>query len=241
LARIHRDFFPAAYNCPHEVERVGTAGDGGRWTCGLSRLADTEDCIIYSFGNNYEATFEAEVLESTRNCQIWGYDYRSKSLGSDIPSSQHARTHFHRFGLAGTDKHADRPPMYTLQSLMKQNGHSHIDILKIDTEGLEFETLTSVVKSCLESGTPLPFGQLLVEIHLWSKTFAEFLSWWESLEAAGLRPFWGEPNLVYQNYNKQGTTDLAQYSFLNIKGDSIFIKEPQQPPSEVHHNHDDLE
>jgi hypothetical protein len=75
-------------------------------------------------------------------------------------------------------------------------GHSHIDILKVDTEGLEFDALTTAIKPYLESGEPLPFGQLLIEIHLWSKTFAEFLSWWESLEAAGLRPFWGEVSTV---------------------------------------------
>ncbi|KAF8234359.1 hypothetical protein L208DRAFT_841438 [Tricholoma matsutake] len=233
------DFFPGAYNCPHEVERVGTVGDGGRWTCGLSHLADKEDCIIYTFGNNYESTFEAEILDSTRHCQIWGYDYRTKSLGPDIPKAHLGRTHFRRFGLAGTDKHgpSDRPHMYTLESLIKLNGHSHIDILKVDAEGLEFEALTTAIKPYLESGGALPFGQLLIEIHLWGKSFAEFLSWWESLEAAGLRPFWGEPNLVYQNYNKHGTTDLAQYSFLNVKGDNVFITELRRSSSEQHIEH----
>jgi hypothetical protein len=32
---------------------------------------------------------------------------------------------------------------------------------------------------------------------------------------------------VYVNYNREtGTSDLAEYSFLNIKGDNIFIKDP---------------
>lgn len=44
------DFFPAIFNCPHEVERVGNMGDGGRWLCGLSRIEDKPDCIAYSFG-----------------------------------------------------------------------------------------------------------------------------------------------------------------------------------------------
>ena len=56
----------------------------------------------------------------------------------------------------------------------------------------------------------MPFGQLQLEVHVWGKKFDEFLSWWEKLEAAGLRPFWTEPNLVYQNYNKQGNSDLAE-------------------------------
>lgn len=25
------DFFPPAFNCPHEMERVGRLGDGGKW------------------------------------------------------------------------------------------------------------------------------------------------------------------------------------------------------------------
>jgi len=88
----------------------------------------------------------------------------------------------------------------------------------------------------------LPFGQLQLEIHLWRRPFEQILSWWESLEDAGLRPFWTEPNLPYLNYVRGHEPDLAevrflalsrtvidlsfQYSFLNIKGDNIFIKNP---------------
>ncbi|KAF8890931.1 methyltransferase domain-containing protein [Infundibulicybe gibba] len=224
------DFFPPAYNCPHEVERLGALGDGGKWVCGLSRVESKPDCVVYSFGINYESSFEAEILANTENCEIWGYDFSVKSFGPQIPSSLAHRTHFHAFGLSGSDKHgpADDPKMYTLDSLMKMNGHTHIDILKIDIEGWEFETVTTLVKSYLSAGLPLPFGQLQLEIHIWNKSFAEFLTWWETLEEAGLRPFWTEPNLVYQNYNKQGTSDLAEYSFLNIKGNNVFIKDPQR-------------
>ena len=44
------DFFPASYNCPHEIERIGAFGDGGKWVCGLSRIVEKPDCVIYSFG-----------------------------------------------------------------------------------------------------------------------------------------------------------------------------------------------
>lgn len=44
-----------------------------------------------------------------------------------------------------------------------------------------------------------------------------------------------QPNLVYQNYNKKtGTADLAEYSFLNIKGDNIFVKDPRSPADRAH-------
>ena len=39
---------------------------------------------------------------------------------------------------------------------------------------------------------PLPFGQLQLEIPTYDKTFEDFLEWWETLEDAGLRPFWTE-------------------------------------------------
>ena len=103
--------------------------------------------------------------------------------------------------------------MYTLETLMKLNGkrillffsvtlliiviiimtgHTHIDILKIDIEGWEFETITTLLNPYVATGEPLPFGQLQLEIHIWNKSFAEYLTWWETLENAGLRPFWTE-------------------------------------------------
>ena len=96
-------------------------------------------------------------------------------------------------------------------TLTYPSGHSYIDILKVDTEGLEFEALTTAIKPYLESGRPLPFGQLLIEIHLWSKTFAEFLSWWESLELVGLRPFWGEV-ISFTPTSFQGLTLILIFS-----------------------------
>ncbi|THU93793.1 hypothetical protein K435DRAFT_861171 [Dendrothele bispora CBS 962.96] len=225
------DFFPAAYNCPHELVRVGALGDGGKWVCGLSRVETKKDCVIYSVGINHESSFEAQLLTSTSHCEVWGYDFSVSSFGPQITRSLSPRTHFFAYGLAGND-HIPPPnapstdyPMYTLQSLMKMNGHTHIDILKVDIESWEFETLTTMLKPYLESGEPLPFGQLQLEIHLWNKTFEDFLEWWEMLESAGLRPFMTEPNLVYVNYNRQASADLAEYSFLNIKGDNIFIKD----------------
>lgn len=130
--------------------------------------------------------------------------------------------------------------------------------------------MAAIVRPFLVTGRPLPFGQINLEMHVWNKNFAEFLSWWEMLETAGLRPFMTEvrlrlyflgccelisrprlqPNLVYQNYNKQSNTELAevrlhvpdaclgpssslsiQYSFLNVKGYNVFIAD--SPPPDV--------
>lgn len=223
-------FFPPAFDCPHELERIGALGDGGKWACGMSRLEHKPDCIIYTFGMNYATTFEAELLERTRHCQVWGYDYRSNSFGSHIKNSY--RAHFFSWGLANFDSHEshNNPKLYTLKTLLETNKHDHIDVLKIDIEGWEFDTLSQIIQPYISSGEPLPFGQLIVEIHAWDKKFENFLPWWEMLEQAGLRPFMNEINLVYQNYNRGKDTDLAEYSFINIKGNNIFISDPQDAP-----------
>jgi hypothetical protein len=44
------DFFIPAFACPHRVRRVGTLGDGGKWVCGLERIAEQPSCVIYSVG-----------------------------------------------------------------------------------------------------------------------------------------------------------------------------------------------
>lgn len=220
------DYFPAAFNCPHEVRRIGALGDGGKWVCGISRVEDKPDCVVYSVGINQDSSFEADLLVNTRHCKVWGYDFSVKGFATQIPYSERGRTEFHPFGLAGFDKPASgkEPAMYTLKSLMSMNGHEFIDILKVDIEGWEFDTITAMIKSYVELGKPLPFGQLQLEIHAWDKSFEQFLKWWEGLEESGLRPFWTEPNMVYVNYAAEGKPQLAEYSFLNIKGDNPFIR-----------------
>jgi hypothetical protein len=44
------DFFLPSFRCPHRVERIGIMGDGGKWVCGLERIAPKSQCRIYSFG-----------------------------------------------------------------------------------------------------------------------------------------------------------------------------------------------
>jgi len=107
---------------------------------------------------------------------------------------------------------------------MAKNGHTFIDILKLDIEGSEFDVLDSIFKEY--KGRPLPFGQLQLEVHVGSKSFADYLHWWERLEAAGLRPFWTEPNLPDVNYYRHEPT-VAEWSFINIRGNHILVNQPE--------------
>ncbi|KAH9028782.1 methyltransferase domain-containing protein, partial [Lactarius pseudohatsudake] len=210
------DFFIPFFRCPHHVERVGVLGDGSKWVCGMERIARPEKCVINSFGINGESRFEAALLERVPGCEVevWGYNlgynYSVNSLGPEIIGDPELRdrTHFKPFALGGTNSHADHddPKYWTLESLMDLNGtwfsgHTFIDILKIDIEGGEFDALSALLSACTAEGNVLPVGQLQLEIHAREgrEIFEYFARWWVALEAAGLRPFWTEPNLVYIN------------------------------------------
>lgn len=186
--------------------------------CVAHRLLTRARAYLRNAGQDWESSWEAAVLEATQHCQIWGYDHQSKSFGgqvSHVSFARRQRAHFtSRVQLGPEDKHekGDTPQLYTLETLMERNGHTFIDILKVDLEGYEFDTFKAMVQPYVNSGRPLPFGQLQVELHLWGKRFAEFLDWWNLLEEAGLRPVVMEPNLVYVNYNRQSGAELAEVS-----------------------------
>ncbi|KAL6303533.1 methyltransferase domain-containing protein [Sparassis latifolia] len=249
------DFFIPAFNCPHRVERIGTMGDGGKWVCGMDRIAKQKECVVYSFGVNGESSFEAEILERAPGCQIWGYDFSVSSFGPEIElvPELKERAHFYPYALGDVNNHgpgAD-PPVHTLASLMEVNGHNFIDILKIDIEGNEFTSLekflefyTSGAGANRRYGRPpinappaawkepevvLPIGQIQIEIHARTDTdygtFSAFKGWWEKLEAAGLRPFWTEPNMVYVNLIRGARPDLVEYSFMNLRGNHALVSD----------------
>ncbi|HEU6449047.1 MAG TPA: FkbM family methyltransferase, partial [Verrucomicrobiae bacterium] len=50
-------------------------------------------------------------------------------------------------------------PTVDLETLMRQNGHNHIDLLKLDIEGAEYEVMDGLLKK------QIPIRQVLVEFH----------------------------------------------------------------------------
>ncbi|KAH8724641.1 methyltransferase domain-containing protein [Phaeosphaeriaceae sp. PMI808] len=228
------DFFPATWTCPHDFQRVGRLGDGGKWVCGMSiyeslpapNFATAEnvevrevsspltegELVIYSFGINGESSFEAEMLERVPSARIWGYDFSVEGWGAQIPSNQRHRTFFKKIGLGKTDQLDESPAFYTLPTLMKNNNHTYIDILKIDIEGSEYDALDTFMDAfdgiqSASGQSVLPIGQVMIELHLGdgvnlsnsdaggSVDFDRFRKWWERLERMGMRPAWIEINL----------------------------------------------
>ncbi|KAM0164023.1 hypothetical protein ACHAPG_000773 [Botrytis cinerea] len=246
------DFFPATWTCPHDIQRVGRLGDGGKWVCGMSlyekhhspspstssaqtaQPVDPEPGItIYSFGVNDESTFEAEMLTRIPLAQIYAYDFSVTKFGPQLSSSHASRAHFHKYGLGAKDIPSRTPPFYTLQTLMKQNSHSYIDILKIDIEGSEYTALDSFMDFHDKEGGgsgKLPVGQVMIELHLVDDEhvhFERFTKWWERLEKFGMRPTWFETNLLAVTLG-EGKTDprCVEYVWVNVNDErSILLGE----------------
>lgn len=207
-------YFPASFVCPHDIQRVGPLSDGGKWICGMSLYEEKPraKCVIYSFGVNYETRFEGEMLERT-DCEIFAYDASVASMG---PEATGPRSTFKPYFIGRTDHvDAEGRTWKTLKTLMQENGHDWIDILKVDIEGSEYQTFDAIMD---DFGDVLPFSQLQMELHVRGDmiSFPDFLKWWERLESKGVYPWWTELNL---NPTFGGDKDWAsEYCFLNVRG-----------------------
>ncbi|KAH9069679.1 hypothetical protein EDB83DRAFT_384626 [Lactarius deliciosus] len=250
----HRDggLFHSGFPVPHRVQRVGTLGDGGKWVCGLDRVVKQEKCVIYSFGLfllfvllflgfqrgltwasvyvigiNGESSFESTLLKRAPGCEAWGYDYSVNSWGPEITGDPELRdrAHFKPFDCPSRSAGQTTTKITTTPNTGRS---TRSWISTIDIEGGEFDALTAFLGArAAAEGDVLPVGQLQLEIHAREghENFEYFARWWAALEAAGLRPFWTEPNLVYINLVRGVRPELAEYSFINIRGNHALVNE----------------
>ncbi|KAF9355757.1 hypothetical protein BGX26_006196, partial [Mortierella sp. AD094] len=204
---------PNSFNCPHEIQRVGPLSDGGKWICGMNLYEEhpRAKCVLYSFGVNHETRFEGEMLERT-DCEIFAYDASVTAMG---PEAQGPRAHFKPYFVGKEDKRDEKGKEWrTLRTLMKENGHEWIDILKVDIEGSEYPTFDAIMD---DFGDVLPFSQLQIELHVRQDfvDFPRFLKWWERLESKGVYPWWTEIN-ISPTYSGQRAW-ASEYCFINTR------------------------
>jgi hypothetical protein len=156
------------YPCPWTLHRTNYVSesnfDGGKWTCGLKEMK--KQCIVYSFGSNNDDFFERDVRLQNPLCQIHIFDPTS---GTTPAGWQGRGYHFHPSGLCvgshtSFEINEKEYPCKSLQGHMNDLGHDHIDILKADVEGMEWD---------LVSQWPVEetrIGQLLLEFYFWVKS-----------------------------------------------------------------------
>jgi len=206
------DFARPSFFCPHDLEPS-------------SESNPSPTLIVHSFGVSTDSSFEAVMLQRT-NCEIWGYDYTVSSFAKDIPKHQSSRTHFSQIGISEVTNENRDPKFFTIQDLMAANGHEYIDIVKMDIEGAEFGALTSLIGFLEQQSngkkTPLPFGQLLIELHFDAggsnqggpRDLKTWMAWWSTLEEHGLRPVNNEDNWIGDVGS--GKPRFMEYTLINV-------------------------
>ncbi|KAG0078100.1 hypothetical protein BGZ92_001637 [Podila epicladia] len=195
----------------------------------LENLDASEKCVIYSMGVNDDSSWEEEMMSRT-NCEVWAFDGSVSGVAGDAKSNP--RMHFNKVFIGSKDRVDENGSVWkTLPTIMKENGHNWIDVLKVDIEGYEYETMSALMDSF--AGSTLPFSQLQIEFHLLSgqyvtndvKGFNRFKTWFERLEGMHLRPFWNEHNLIPMvAYDPNVGFACIEYSFLNIAGNHRLLR-----------------
>ena len=142
--------------------------DGNKWVCGLPHIGhgfeninnpnvENHTCIVYSIGCSNQFEFEESILENgPKHCQVHTFDPFSKH----DKQPNNPRLHFHSIGIGIQDNVNDKNEHFqTLPNIMKSLNHLHIDILKIDVEGAEWQ----VFKNLDFNSTAWPIGQIQIE------------------------------------------------------------------------------
>lgn len=143
----------------------------------------TSDSIVYSLGVGDDIDFDLEIIKRV-NCQVHAFDPTPKSLDwlktQTVPNTfkVHAFAVGHEDGEVtfyppenpdhysasvvqkdDTIKGAYTVPSRKISTLMKELGHKHIDLLKMDIEGAEYKVIPNMLEEAIYP------TQVLVEIH----------------------------------------------------------------------------
>lgn len=135
-------------------------------------------CIVYSFGSNGDDFFENDVQIQSPYCEIHIFD---PTAGDPPAAWEEKKYHFHKLGLCvgnissftleGTNTNtrgggissSRSYPCQSLSNIMKDLGHSYVDIMKADVEGMEWKLLENWRSEAR-------VGQVLFELHFWHQS-----------------------------------------------------------------------
>jgi FkbM family methyltransferase len=169
------------------VEHHGSA-EGG-WAISQDSLGPKS--VVYSVGIGEDASFDLSLIRKY-GCSVHAFDPTPKALEWAARNCQDERFQLLPVALAKYDGSLrlflPRNPQYVsaslekttltseqyfdapchrLATLMKRLGHDHLDVLKMDIEGAEYE----VIDECVASGVLQNVSQLLIEFHHWIPQF----------------------------------------------------------------------
>ena len=143
-----------------------------------------KESIIYSFGIGEDISFD-KALIANHNCNVFGFDPTPKSINWVKSQNISKKFSFFEFGVSNksgsTDFYLPKNPdhvsgssvsqsninikekvivkMKTIQDILNELGHKHIDVLKMDIEGGEYDVIENILDSNIS------VNQILIEFH----------------------------------------------------------------------------
>lgn len=164
--------------------QLNTVSDGG-WCYEVSEL--NEDGVVYSLGVGDNIDFDLALI-SRCGASVHAFDPTPDAVTTLGAESLPPQFHFHSWAAAGEDgvlrlyprvrangtlsdtmftlvpeelskDKVIEVPAYTIASLMHQLGHDHIDLLKMDIEGAEYDVIDGLLKTSCRP------RQILIEFH----------------------------------------------------------------------------
>lgn len=143
-----------------------------------------EDSIVYSFGIGEDISFDSAVIKN-HSCHVFGFDPTPKSINWIKAQKAPDRFHFHEFGISDRSGSLDfylpknkeyvsgslivqenidtsnkvNVQVKSLKDIMRELGHKHIDLLKMDIEGSEYDVIDNILSENIS------ITQILIEFH----------------------------------------------------------------------------
>lgn len=167
--------------CSKSKKRFGGEGDGGKWVCMALVPQEGRNCLILSIGSGNDFSWEVEMHVHWPHCKIHVFD--GTNYGKGPPSNVPGFLTFHdRDFKVGTNEELDNA----------LEGSARVDILKIDCEGCEYNSLMPFLRKVETS-------QVLIEIHgCISKGFAKNMLLMKALSPL-FSVFSNEPNFKHSD------------------------------------------
>ncbi len=141
--------------------------------------------VIYSFGTGRDISFDLRCIRK-HGASVFAFDPTPVSIDWIGNQRLPDRFHFHPYGISASEtgqaefflpsnpravsgslvKHKEvdaaksvKVMMKTFDDITRELGHTHIDVLKMDIEGSEYDVIAAILAS------PVTVDQILVEFH----------------------------------------------------------------------------